>query len=105
MGDGTNASGTWGISISGSAASAGKWTTARNISISDSDGTNTGTAVSVDGSAAATLKLPATIKASLTGNADTATSLTNFVVSTHTIAASKGVRIKYPSYAPVLISC
>lgn len=48
---------------SASVASAGKWTTARNISISDSDGTNTGTAVSVDGSAAATLKLPATIKA------------------------------------------
>jgi hypothetical protein len=41
----------------------------------------------------------------LTGNADTATSLTNFVISTYTIAANKGVRIKYPAYAPVLISC
>ena len=51
------------------------WGTARNISISDSDGTNTGTAVSVDGSAAATLKLPGTIKATLSGNASTATKL------------------------------
>jgi len=38
-------------------------------------------------------------------SATTATSLTNFVVSTYTIVASKGVRIRYPSYAPVLISC
>ena len=50
------------------ASSAAKWTTARNISISDSSGTNTGTAVSVDGSGNATLKLPSTIKASITGN-------------------------------------
>ena len=56
------------------ATSAGKWTTARDISVSDSDGTNTGTAVSVDGSEAVTLKLPATIKADLTGNASTVTS-------------------------------
>lgn len=48
-----------------------KWGTARNVSISDSDGTNTSSAVSVDGSANATLKLPSTIKATLTGNADT----------------------------------
>ena len=44
------------------------WGTARNISISDSDGTNTGAAVSVNGSGNATLKLPATIKASITGD-------------------------------------
>ena len=49
------------------------WGTARNISISDSDGTNTGSAVSVNGSAAVTLKLPSTIKATLSGNASTAT--------------------------------
>lgn len=60
----------------GTATSAGKWTTARNISISDSDGTNTGTAVSVDGSAAVTLKLPATIKADITGDAATVNGLT-----------------------------
>lgn len=52
------------------------WGTARNISISDSDASNTGTAVSVNGSAAVTLKLPATIKATLKGNADTATKAT-----------------------------
>jgi hypothetical protein len=49
------------------------WGTARNISIADSDATNTGTAVSVNGSANATLKLPATIKATLSGNASSAT--------------------------------
>lgn len=51
------------------------WGTDRNIYIADSSATNTGAAVSVNGSAAATLKLPATIKASLTGNASTATTL------------------------------
>lgn len=52
-----------------------RWGTARNISISDADGTNTGAAVSVNGGSNATLKLPATIKGSLNGNADTATKL------------------------------
>jgi len=55
------------------------WGTARNVAISDSDGTNTGEAVSVNGSAAVTLKLPAAIKANITGsctgNAATATKL------------------------------
>jgi hypothetical protein len=59
------------------AATADKWKTARNISISDADGTNTGSAVSVDGSENETLKLPTTIKASITGNADTSTKLAN----------------------------
>ena len=53
------------------------WGTARNISIADSDSTNTGTAVSVNGSAAVTLKLPSTIKATLSGNATSATKATN----------------------------
>ena len=44
------------------------WGTARNISIVSSDGTGASTAVSVNGSAAVSLKLPATIKASITGN-------------------------------------
>ena len=58
-----------GTSFNGSSAiTTANWGTARNISISDSDGTNTGTAVSVNGSQAYTLKLPATIKASITGN-------------------------------------
>lgn len=65
-----------GTSFDGSAnITTANWGTARNISISDSDGTNTGTAVSVNGSGNATLKLPATIKASLTGNASSATKL------------------------------
>lgn len=51
------------------------WGTARNIYIADSDATNTGAAVSVNGSGNATLKLPATIKATLSGNASTATKL------------------------------
>ena len=59
-------------SVSGNAGTADKWKTARNITISDADGTNTGTAVVVDGSENETLKLPATIKANVTGNADTA---------------------------------
>lgn len=56
------------------------WGTARNISIADSDATNTGTAVSVNGGANATLKLPATIKATLTGNASSATKVNNNLV-------------------------
>ena len=56
------------------------WGTARNIAIADETATNTGKAVSVNGSAAVTLKLPAAIKAnitgSLTGNAATATKAT-----------------------------
>lgn len=58
-----------GTSFNGSAnITTTNWGTARNISIADSDSTNTGTAVSVNGSAAVTLKLPSTIKASITGN-------------------------------------
>lgn len=57
------------------------WGTARNISIADSDATNTGTAVSVNGSGNVTLKLPATIKASLSGTASSATKVnTNLVI-------------------------
>lgn len=62
-----------GTSFNGSAdITTDKWGTARNISISDSTGANTGTAISVNGGTNATLKLPATIKATLTGNASTA---------------------------------
>ena len=65
-----------GTSFNGSAnITTANWGTARNIYIADSDATNTGAAISVNGSANATLKLPATIKASLSGNATTATTL------------------------------
>lgn len=93
--DGTGATGTWGINITGNAMTAttlktartingtsfdgsanittANWGTSRNITIKDADSTNAGSAVSVNGSAAITLLLPSTIKASLTGNATTAT--------------------------------
>lgn len=70
-----------GTSFNGSAnITTANWGTARNISIADSDATNTGTAVSVNGSANATLKLPATIKATLSGNASSATKVNNNLV-------------------------
>lgn len=55
------------------------WGTARNVSITD--GTNTGTATSMGAatSGSYSLKLPTTIKATLTGNASTATSLAKAV--------------------------
>lgn len=52
-----------------------KWGTARNITIATSDGANVGTSVTVDGSGDITLKLPAIINASMSGNAATATKL------------------------------
>jgi hypothetical protein len=67
-----------GTSFNGSAnITTANWGTARNISIADSDSSNIGSAVSVNGSAAVTLKLPATIKATLSGNAASATKLTS----------------------------
>lgn len=66
--NGTNFDGTGNITTA-------NWGTARNVYIADSDATNTGAAVSVNGSGNATLKLPATIKATLSGNASTATTL------------------------------
>ena len=53
------------------AVSATKLETSREISISD--GTNSGASTNFDGSSSITLKLPAVIKASLIGNADSAT--------------------------------
>ena len=91
-----------GTSFNGSAdITTTQWGTARNISISDSDGTNTGTAVSVNGSAAATLKLPSTIKASLTGAAslnvlkagDTMTG--NLTMSTNTYVQKVGSSVSW----------
>lgn len=65
-----------GTSFNGSAnITTANWGTARNIYVADADGTNTGAAVSVNGAGNATLKLPSTIKASLSGNASTASSL------------------------------
>ena len=55
--------------ISGNAATATKLAASKTINIQDADSTNTGTAASFDGSANAVIKLPATIKANITGNA------------------------------------
>ena len=66
--NGTNFNGTNNITTS-------YWGTARNIGIVNSDGTGTAVVTSVNGSAAVNLKLPATIKATLTGNASSATKL------------------------------
>ena len=90
-----------GTDFNGSAdITTANWGTARNISIADSDSTNTGTATSVNGSQAYTLKLPSTIKASLTGNASTATTLqttrtingTNFNGSANITTANWGTQ-------------
>lgn len=65
-----------GTSFNGSAnITTANWGTARNVGIVNSDGTGTAVTVSVNGSGNVNLKLPATIKASLTGNADSATKL------------------------------
>lgn len=67
-----------GTSFDGSSAiTTEKWGTARNITVQDADGTNSGAVASVNGESNVALKLPATIKASITGNADTATRAIN----------------------------
>lgn len=79
--------------------SADKWTTARDITISDSDGTNTGTAVAVDGSDAKTLKLPSTIKANITGNCSGSSGSCTGNAATATNAKSANNTIAYCSTA------
>lgn len=65
-----------GTSFNGSAnITTANWGTARNVGIVNSDGTGTAVTVSVNGSGNVNLKLPAAIKASLIGNADTASKL------------------------------
>lgn len=67
-----------GTSFNGSAnITTANWGTARNIGIVNSDGTGTAITTFVNGSANINLKLPATIKATLDGNAATATILAN----------------------------
>ena len=53
------------------------WYTARTFTIKDADNTNAGAGTSVQGNEDEILHLPSTIKASLTGNASTATALTS----------------------------
>ena len=62
-----------GTSFDGSAnITTANWGAARNIYIADSSAANTGTAISVNGSGNVTLKLPATISATLSGKATSA---------------------------------
>ena len=91
---GSGASGTWGINITGNAATATKlqtartingtsfngtanittanWGSTRNFYIADASAAHTGSAVSVNGSSNVTLKLPSTITATLSGTASNA---------------------------------
>lgn len=62
-------------SFDGNANTATTWKTARNFAVSDATAAHTGNTVSVNGSAAVTLPLPATITATLIGNASTASAL------------------------------
>jgi hypothetical protein len=50
-----------------------KWANSINLNISDNEISNSGEASKIDGSGDVTLKLPKTIKATLEGNASTAT--------------------------------
>ena len=62
-----------GTTFDGSAnITTANWGSARNIYIADSSAANTGTAISVNGSGNVTLKLPATIAATLSGKATSA---------------------------------
>ena len=65
--------------ISGNAGSATKWATEKAFYITDAEAKHTSSPqVNIDGSKSSyTLHLPSTIKATLEGNADTATKLTN----------------------------
>lgn len=55
-----------------------KWGAARSVTIEDNDSTHSQTTSNVDGSGNITLKLPATIKAGLEGNATTASTADNY---------------------------
>ncbi len=92
-----------GTSFDGSAnITTASWGTGRTVTLSDNDGTNTESNTGIDGSANFTLKLPATIKASITGNCsgssgsctgNSATATALQVVSTSAIATTAGVQI------------
>ena len=73
--------------INGNAGTATKLETTRSFKIADADSTNISAAgVDFDGTKNVTLKLPATIKAALTGNADTASQVKTIKASTSTNA-------------------
>ena len=63
--------------ILGNIETANQWKTARGFQIADSDAAHTSVSVNVNGSGNVVLKFPSIIKATLKGNADTATKATN----------------------------
>lgn len=66
-----------GTSFDGSSdITTSKWGTARTITVKDNDGTNSQSNTNINGSANFDLKLPSTIKASITGSATSAGKLT-----------------------------
>ena len=84
--NGTNFNGSADITTS-------KWGTSKNIGIVNSDGTGTAVPVSIDGSSNTNLKLPATIKASLDGNASTSSKWANSRTLTLTGSVTGSVSI------------
>ena len=84
----------------GFASRADKWNTAVNFQVSDSDAAHTGTAVSVNGSKAIVLPLPATIKATLEGNASSA----NKVNHKYTLTLGKTKQTAFDGSADVSIT-
>jgi microcystin-dependent protein len=87
-----------GTSFNGTAnITTANWGTARNIGIVSSDGTSTAVPVSVNGSGNINLKLPSTIKASLTGNSSSATKLqTARKINGVTFDGTKDISIPIP---------
>ena len=84
----------------GSASGADKWNTAVNFQVSDSDAAHTGTAVPVNGSKAIVLPLPATIKATLEGNASSA----NKVNHKYTLTLGSTAQTAFDGSADVAIT-
>ena len=82
-----------GTSFNGTAdITTAKWGTARNISISDAAGINQGAAVSVNGAGDATLKLPSTIAANISGKASTAETATTANTMIGTYSGNGGLK-------------
>lgn len=89
--------GTLSISISGNASTADSWSAPVNFSVADATQQHTGTAVSVDGSSSSgyILKLPATIKATLEGNASSADKInTNAGSANKPVYFSNGIPVE-----------
>ena len=81
-------------SCSGNAATATALASAKSINISDADATNTGTAISFDGSSNGIIKLPSTIKASITGDCSGSSgSCTGNAATATKLAASKSIAL------------